>query len=431
MRKALYPLLAMAAAASTLLAQTLPPPADLPSRPELPDPLISLDGRRADTKQKWMAERAPELRRLVQHYEYGKLPVAPAKVEAKLVREDKAALGGKATLKELTLTWGISEVELHLLLLIPNQRTGPSPVFLGMNFAGNHAVLGDPQIRLPRGWMYAPSDGTGGNVATDAGRGKQVQEWSIEQTIDRGYAVATFYSGDVVPDQVELARERLKRFNREGEIASPDSTATIAAWASGYLRIVDFLQTESGIDAKRIAVVGHSRNGKTALLAGAMDERIALVIPSQAGCGGTAPVRVPSDLAAPGKNGRPTVETVAVINKNFPHWFCENFKAFNNAPEKLPFDQHALIALCAPRPVLVSNAQDDLWANPAGQFAMLQAADPVYQLVAGEGVGSKEMPELGKLLPSRLGYFIRPGKHAMTGVDWAAWLDYADLWLKK
>jgi hypothetical protein len=161
-----------------------------------------------------------------------------------------------------------------------------------------------------------------------------------------------------------------------------------------------------------------------------MDERVALAIPSQAGCGGTAPCRVVPELAELKNNNRPTAETVAVINKSFPHWFCGNFKQFNAAPEKLPFDQHALIALCAPRPVLLSNATEDLWANPAGQFDMLRAADPVYQLVAGSGCEAQKMPEVGTLLDSRLGYYIRAGKHSMTSGDWKVWLDYADKWLR-
>jgi dienelactone hydrolase len=202
------------------------------------------------------------------------------------------------------------------------------------------------------------------------------------------------------------------------------------AWSWGFSRMLDYLQTVPEIDAKRVAVVGHSRNGKTALLAAAMDERVALAIPSQAGCGGTAPSRASADLVKPNANGRPTAETVPVINKAFPHWFCGNFKAFDAAVEKLPFDQHELVALCAPRPVLLSNAEDDLWANPSGQFAMLKAAAPVYALFGETPALPAERPPLNQLLNERLGYFIRPGKHAMTTPDWKAWLDYADKWLK-
>ena len=142
------------------------------------------------------------------------------------------------------------------------------------------------------------------------------------------------------------------------------------------------------------------------------------------------PAGVAPELSAPQANGRPTVETLAVINKSFPHWFSGTFKEFNDAPARLPFDQHALIALCAPRPVLLSNATEDKWANPPGQFEMLRAADPVYRLVAGDGLGAEKMPEVGVLLNSRLGYFIREGKHSMTTPDWKVWLDFADKWLK-
>jgi hypothetical protein len=177
---------------------------------------------------------------------------------------------------------------------------------------------------------------------------------------------------------------------------------------------VDYLVTDPDVDGRRIAAVGHSRNGKTALLAAAFDERIALAIPHQAGCGGTAPSR--------GKIG----ESVQQINEGFPHWFNGEFKEFNEAPERLPFDQNALVALCAPRAVLFSNAEEDQWANPAGQFEVLRAADPVYRFLGAEGLGAERVPELGKLLDSRLGYFIRKGKHAMTAEDWGVFLDFAD-----
>ena len=171
---------------------------------------------------------------------------------------------------------------------------------------------------------------------------------------------------------------------------------------------------DDAIDTARIAVVGHSRNGKTALLAAAFDERIDLVIPSQAGCGGTAPSR--------GTVG----ESVKQINDRFPHWFNTTFKAFNEQTDKIPFDQHCLIALCAPRPVLLSNAVEDQWANPAGQFEVLKAAEPVYRLLGAEGCAAETMPETGKLVDSNLGYWIRPGKHSMTKADWEVFLKFAD-----
>jgi hypothetical protein len=185
------------------------------------------------------------------------------------------------------------------------------------------------------------------------------------------------------------------------------------------MRAVDYLVTDEDIDRGRIVVVGHSRLGKTALLAAAFDERIALAIPHQAGCGGTAPSR--------GKVG----ESVKQINDGFPHWFNGAFKEFNGRPERLPFDQHCLIALVAPRPVLFTNAVKDTWANPDGQFEVLKAAEPVYKLLGAGGLESRDVPGLSKLSGGTLGYFIRPGTHSMTAEDWRVFLDYADRHLRK
>jgi hypothetical protein len=387
----------------------------------LPDPLVLFNGDRVTSREQWFNQRRPELEVLFQHYMYGYLPPAPAKVDSKVGREDQQAFGGKATLKEVTIAFGPPEMpQIHLLLVVPNGMKEPAPVFLGMNFSGNHTVVTDPAVRLPTAWMYPNRVGVKDNRATEAGRGTQVDVWAIEQSIDRGYAVATFYSGDVDPDRPDVRQGIQPFFLKKGQAKpGPHDWGTIAAWAWGLHRAVDYLQTDKDVDKSRIAVVGHSRLGKTALLAAAFDERIALVVPLQAGCGGTAPSR--------GKVG----ESVKQINDRFPHWFNGTFKEFNDQPDRLPFDQHCLVALVAPRPVLFSNATEDTWANPAGQFQVLQAADPVYRFLGAGGLEAKEMPEVGKLIDSRLGYYIRPGKHSMTKDDWKGFLDFADKQLSR
>lgn len=400
---------------ASLALGDFPDATKLPIKADLPDPLVMFDGKKIDTKEQWFKERRPELKKLFEHYMYGHAPAAP-KVNAKIERVDPKALGGKATLKEITLTFaGIDGPKIHLLLVIPNQRKGPAPVFVGMNFCGNHAVLADPKIHLNENWMYGNRKGVKDNKATEKARGSDIDVWNIEEAIDRGYAVATFYSGDVDPDRPD-ARGIQTHFGKEFD------WSTIRAWAWGYSRVIDYLVTDSDIDATKIIAVGHSRLGKTALLAGAFDERIAVVIPHQAGCGGSGPSR-----SAVGNKG---AETVKRINTSFPHWFNAEFKKFNEEPERLPFDQHCLIAMCAPRPVLLSNAVEDKWANPDGQFELLIAADPVYQLLGSKGMTSKKMPAVGKLMNSPLGYFIRDGKHSMNREDWSAFLDYADKQLK-
>jgi dienelactone hydrolase len=389
----------------------------LPSHSTLPDPLRMLDGRRVTSRGQWEHERRPELKALFQHYMYGAIPAAPGKVQTKVLGEHRDFLGGKATLKLLTLEIGAGAhaPRIDLLLVVPNERRGPAPVFLAMNFCGNHALTDDARVPLARGWLYDSCKGCTNHTATDAARGGQAQDWPLAEIIGQGYALAAFYSGDIDADRKEVS-DGIYAWLAGGDPAKNDPAhrGSIAAWAWGFHRCVDYLVTDQDIDARRIAAVGHSRNGKTALLAAAFDERIALVIPHQAGCGGTAPSR--------GKIG----ESVQRINTAFPHWFNAEFKEFNEAPERLPFDQHCLAALCAPRPVLFSNAQEDQWANPAGQFEVLQAADPVYRFLGAEGLEAKAMPPLRQLVDSRLGFYIREGKHAMTADDWAVFLKFAD-----
>ncbi len=387
-----------------------PGPEKLPSLKELPDPLKMFDGSPVHTKEDWLAKRKPELKKLFQHYMYGTMP-DPVKVHANVERIDPKALGGKATLKEITLTLGSGDLpKIHLLVVVPNQRTKPAPVFLGMSFAGNQTVLNDAKIALNSNWAYPNRKGVKNEKATEESRGSQVDIWNIEQTIDRGYAVALVYSGDFQPDRPGVVEGVLAKLQRK----APHDIGTISAWAWGLQRVIDYLVTDADLDASKIIVVGHSRLGKTTLLAGAFDERIAAVIPHQAGCGGTAPSR--------GIVG----ESVKRINTSFPHWFNSAFKQFNDAPDKIPFDQHCLVALCAPRPVLFSNALDDQWANPDGQFDMLVAADPVYRMFGVEGVGQKKRPEVGQFMNSRLAYYIREGKHSMTRQDWTIFLEFAD-----
>lgn len=402
-------------------ADPFPSPADLPKQAGLPDPLVAQNGEKVSSAGVWKTKRKPELKALFQHYMYGELPDAPMNVVSKVETLDEKFLGGKGSLKEVTIKFGPKDAPpINLLLAVPNKRSGPAPVVLGLNFCGNHALLADARISLPKSWMPKGCANVTDNKATEAGRGTQPDNFAFETALDRGYAVATFYHGDIKPDRPEFDDGVYPHYFKPGQTTpGPHEWGTIAAWAWGLSRAADYLVTDKDLDAKRLVVLGHSRNGKTALVAGAFDERFALIIPHQAGCGGTAPSR--------GKVG----ETVKQINDRFPHWFCGEFKKFNDDVTRLPFDQHALIALCAPRPVLLTNAVEDQWANPDGQFEMLKGADPVYRLLGVEGVGSRDVPETGKLLNSRLGYFIRQGKHSMGKEDWTVFLDFADKQLGK
>jgi hypothetical protein len=402
-----------------------PDPATLPVRAELPDPLVLFDGGKVATRDQWEKERKPELRALFQHYMYGNL-LQKTEVRGAVRRTDPKAFGGKATLSEISLSLdGDKGPKVDVLLVVPNRRSGPSPVFLGLNFSGNHAIVTDPEVALPTSWMrQGKSDEVVSNRATEKGRGKAVGTWALEQSIDRGYAVATCYYGDIFPDKADFNDGIYRHFCRPtpGQKSPGEhDPGAIAMWAWGLHRIIDYLVTVPELDKSRIAVTGHSRLGKTALFAAAFDERIALAIPHQAGCGGTGPSRSKNTKA----------ESVERINTSFPHWFDDNFKKFNQSVDRIPFDQHCLVALCAPRPVLYTNGIEDQWANPDGQFEMLKAASPVYRLLGAEGLGASDMPPIGKLVDSRLGYYLRTGPHVSDPEYWKTFLDYADRYFKK
>jgi hypothetical protein len=413
--------LGLVALASLLLssaaAAEFPDVGQLPLRPEMPDPLIMFDGQPVTSPEQWFRRRRPELKALFQHYMYGQMPSRPPEQAFTIAREDHGFLDGWATLKEVTISLGPAGVPaIHLLLVLPNLRKGPVPVFLGVNFQGNHAVVNDPKVTLPESWVPAFFKGVRDNRATDAGRGVEADVWAVDDVIGRGYSLATYYCGDVAPDRKGFYGGIFPRYYKPGQTKpGPHEWGAIAAWAWGLSRAVDYLVTDEAIDRERIAVLGWSRMGKAAIVAAAVDERIALAIPHQSGCGGAAPSRA-------------TVgESVLQINRGNPHWFANAFKRFDEQPERLPFDQNCLVALIAPRPVLLTNAALDTGANPGGQFQVLRLADPVYRLLGAGGLDAERMPPVSTLVSGTLGFHIRPGSHSMGREDWAIFLKYADI----
>lgn len=393
---------------SVELAAPFPAFEDLPLQPELPDPLRLLDGTRVTTAEEWYTRRRPELLALFEHYMYGHAPPAPP-LEFRVERG--SALQGKAQLKLVTIELRQPEgaPPIEVLLVLPERRAQPAPVFLGLNFAGNHTVLAEPGVPEARCHQLG--------AHPRAPHGAAAGAWSVEQSLARGYAFATFHTCDVKPDRPRAGEGLPRHFPAADEHGRELDWAALRIWSWAASRVLDYLETDPDVDALRCAIVGHSRMGKAALLAAAFDPRFALALVLQAGCGGSAP-------------SRSTVgESVRQINQGFPHWFNARFKRFGEEPARLPFDQHCLAALMAPRPLLFANAQQDAWANPLGQLAMLQAAEPVYRLLGAEGLARNELPVLGALSGGRLGYFLREGTHSMTAEDWTAFLRFADRWL--
>jgi hypothetical protein len=401
------------------LGGEFPPVDQLPSRPHLPDPLVMFDGKPVATKADWFAKRRPELKALFEHYMYGKAPAVPDHVTATVDRHDSGHFGGKATTDEVTIQFGPPGTPpIHLLLVVPNRRQGGAPAFVALNFCGNHAVLNDPAIAVPAIWMPEHCKGCVDHRATEAGRGAQAPVWSVEYAIDRGYAVATFYDGDIDPDKNDPTDGVQPHFRRPNESRTEDEWGTIRAWAWGLSRVVDYLLTRSDIDPHRICATGHSRLGKTALVAAAFDERIALVAPHQSGTGGCALSR---------DNDQETVER---INRVFPHWFDGVFKNFAHREDRLPIDQHLLMCLVAPRPIFDTEGLQDKWSNPGNAFRSLKAADKVYKFLGargmvGTGVIQAEQPINGPNFGDLIQY-RRNTRHELNKDYWRVIFDFAD-----
>jgi len=391
----------------------------------LPDPLMGSDGERVTSAEAWNTRRRPELLKLFETYMFGRVPTPPHPVKPLFTvnSEDREALGGKAIRREVAIVFrdDAAAPRINLLVYLPkdlvaNRRV---PVFLGLNFEGNHAVSTDPGISLATTWLpNNPATGIVDHRATEGSRGAEASRWPVERILARGYALATAYYGDIDPDYDDGFKNGIHPLFYQPGQARPaaDEWGSIGAWAWGLSRMLDYLETAPEIDARKVALMGHSRLGKTALWAGAIDPRFGVVISNNSGAGGAALSR------------RIFGETVERLNTAFPHWFCANFKTFSNREFMLPFDQHELISLIAPRPVLISSAAEDLWADPRGEFLAARGADPVYRLLGTDGLAIPRWPAPAKdsLTKSTIGYRIRPGKHDVTTDDWDAFMDFAD-----
>lgn len=390
----------------------------------LPDPLICEDGTPVASAAMWRERRRPEIFRLFEEHVYGRSPERPATLRFEVLADDEGAYEGLARRQVIrAYVDGTPQGPwFDIVLYLPLAAQAPVPAFVGVQLFAKDAIDPAPGVVWP---------GPGGDEAADASDTAAGRVSSDGQPLPgerlghailaRGYALATLDVEDFAPDDAaRFTQGIIGHFLAPGASEpGPDEWRDVAAWGWGLSRALDYFETVPQIDARRVAVVGHSRRGKAALWAAARDERFAMAISNNSGCGGAALSR------------RRFGETVERINERFPHWFCTNFRRYNQREDELPVDQHQLLALIAPRPCYVASASADLWADPRGELLSVVGADPVYRLLGQAGLGTSfaagdPLPPENQPLGERLRYHLRTGKHALTDFDWLEYLRFAD-----
>lgn len=351
---------------------------------ELPDVLSDGHGGRVTDEAGWRRRRE-EILELFRREEYGRSPAVPSGMWFEEVLRDGSALGGAATLKLVDIHLGreAGAPSIRLQVFVPNGRRGPAPAFL----------------------LICNRDKS--NI--DVTRRVRSEFWPVEELVSRGFAASSFHYEDMAPDHRDSFGEPAYSYFGRPEERDGESWGALSAWAWAASRCLDYFETDGDIDARRCAVTGHSRGGKTALWCGAQDERWAMVVSSCSGCSGASLSR------------RNYGETLAAITGTFDYWFCGNYRRYVGHESELPFDQHWLLALIAPRALYVHSAGDDLWADPRGEWLSLQAAAPVWRLLGRGGLpeGQTGMPALDqRVWGDGMAYHIRPGEHNNKLVDW-------------
>ena len=390
----------------------------------LPKVLALPDGTGITSQAQWGARRA-ELQNFFTQHVYGRMPPRPPDMRFVVVEQTPDALNGEATRKQITilLDGNANGPQLHVLLYIPNHVHRP-PVFLGLNFWGNQAINADPGILLSQRWVVSGENPhvdlscVKDHLATSACRGISASRWPLATILKRGYALAIAYRGDIDPDRIGGFSESIRAAYPELQ-RGRDNFSTIGAWSWALSRILDYLETDSDVNAKETAVFGWSRLGKSALWAAATDQRFALAVSDDSGAAGAKLFR------------RDKGETIRDLNTNFPYWFCRNFKEYNGQDATLGFDQHLMLALIAPRPLYIASAVDDHWADPEGEFLGALAVSPVYKLLGTSGLPTDHWPALNHPVMGQIGYHVRSGGHDLTAYDWAQFLKFADVHFKK
>ena len=375
----------------------------------LPDPLVSLDGTAITTAQQWFELRRPELMEQFETWEYGKASDR-SEVSCEVFDEGTLAYDGKALRKQVTLYF--SEDRKHkadLVVYVPAESKEPVPLLLHISFFPNHLTVADPGVRKGMRWDRE------GKLTWEAGDWK-VAPLDVERFVSNGLGIATIYYGDIEPDFGKGILYGIRGYylDLKQHYPADDEWGAIAAWSWGLSAAMDYLQTDALVAGDKVAVTGFSRLGKTALWTGVTDERFAMVIPCLSGEGGAALSR------------RNFGETIAhMVSRNrFYYWFCENRQLFAQDPSSSPVDAHQLLALVAPRPLLLITGETDDWSDAKGEFLSAVAAGPVYELLGKQSLGTDVLPEVGTPILHDMGYVMHAAGHTVLPEDWDLMIEF-------
>ncbi len=361
----------------------------------LPDVLKTSSNTEVKDKATWEKVRRPEIIKLFEDNIYGQMPKSYSSIKYSVTNENDTAMNSKAKLKEVLIEVNNNNkpVKINLVLFVPNNAKKPVPAFLLINNRGKEN--------------------------TDPTRVAKSEFWPAEMLIDSGYAIAAIHVADMAPDdKVKYVNGVLQLYPEQ--LTADNGMKAIGAWAWGASRIMDYFEKDKDIDARKVAIVGHSRGGKASLWAAAQDQRFAICVSNCSGNTGAALAR------------RQFGERINRINASFPHWFNNNYKKFNNKENDLPVDQHMLIALVAPRPVYATNASKDLWADPTGTFLSLKNAEKVYALYGLKSNLPSNPPGINQpITESPLAYHNREGEHNLMAYDWSNFIKFANYHYKR
>lgn len=388
---------------------------------KIPDPLKTLRGKKIKNSKQWEKKRRLELLEFFTKNVYGKIPGELKISSFEVVEEDDNALNGKAKRKQVEISFQKNGLTLDftILMYLP-KNVEKIPIYVGYNFYGNHTITEDVNVIISEAWARDnESLGIINNQLTEQSRGVRTNRWAIDKIIDAGYGLATIYYCEIDADKNDMT-DGIHPFFYDENQQEPASYewGAISAWSWALSRSMDYFEQDADVDESKVIVFGHSRLGKTALWAGASDERFAGVISNCSGCGGAA------------LSKRRIGETVWRITNSFPHWFCKNFEGYAKNEESLPVDQHQLLSLIAPRPLYVASAEEDKWADPKGEFLSALFATPVYELYGKKGITQSEMPAVNQPIQNTVSYHIRTGVHDVTDFDWEQYIKWADKFVK-